>query len=727
MNKIFLGIICLLLSVSVFAQTTTVTVKVLEQGTNQPIYGTTVYFDALEIGGITNDEGIVLLKNIPLGTQKITISFMGFETIIDTITVTQSTSIKTYLMQEKHLHLEGIVITATRSTRTIKKIPTRIEFIGAEELEEKAIMNASNISVVLRESTGVQIQQTSLSSVNSSIRIQGLDGRYTQILKDGFPLFGGFSGGLSINQIPPLDLKQFELIKGSASTLYGGGAIAGLVNLVSKMPEDKPQLNIQLAQTHVGGSTANIFYSKRKNKFGCTLYGLGHYQRIYEPDNDDFSNLPKTKTASLNSKLFYYPRDNQILCLGFNGTFDKRKGGDITAIKEGVSGVHQYFEENSSIRFSTQAVYENKINESKTFQIKNSISFFDRDLVASNIQFAGIQRDIFTEANYTLKKEKTDWIFGGNFYNNSFKEKENPTPRNQDNVTFGAFVNNTTDLSDKFIFESGFRTDYVPNWGVFPLPRFSLLWKGNNHFSSRLGGGLGYKIPDMFTEEAAMLNFENILPINEANLTAERSYGANIDFNYKGKITGDIRFSINQLFYLTSINNAMLLKKQPKGTYCFENAGGAVLSRGAETNIKFSYNDFRWFLTYAYINATLNYLPDNPQKPLTPKHQIGSVLMYENNKWRIGYETYYTGSQKLSSGLDTKDFFTMGLLVQKHFHWGSPYVNFENFTDRRQSRFSPETFPPHQNPQFAEIYAPTDGFVFTIGVIINPFGREEHH
>ncbi len=79
-------------------------------------------------------------------------------------------------------------------------------------------MNASNISMVLRESTGIQIQQTSLSSVNSSIRIQGLDGRYTQILKDGFPLFGGFSGGLSINQIPPLDLNQFEIIKGSAST-----------------------------------------------------------------------------------------------------------------------------------------------------------------------------------------------------------------------------------------------------------------------------------------------------------------------------------------------------------------------------------------------------------------------------------------------------------------------------------------------------------------------------
>ena len=274
MNKTIFGIIlCLLLSASVYAQNTTVTIKIIEEETNEPLIGATAYFEVLKIGAITNDEGLVVLDNVPLGEQEITISFVGFETIIDTIQITESTPLKTYVMHAGGMELEGIIIKSTRSTRTIKKIPTRVEFISSEELGEKTIMNASNISMVLRESTGIQIQQTSLSSVNSSIRIQGLDGRYTQILKDGFPLFGGFSGGLSINQIPPLDLNQFEIIKGSASTLYGGGAIAGLVNLVSKTPDEEPKLDIQLAQTHVGGSTANVFYSKRKNKVGYTLYG----------------------------------------------------------------------------------------------------------------------------------------------------------------------------------------------------------------------------------------------------------------------------------------------------------------------------------------------------------------------------------------------------------------------------------------------------------------------
>jgi outer membrane receptor for ferrienterochelin and colicins len=126
------------------------------------------------------------------------------------------------------------VVSATRSSRTIANIPTRVEVISGEELDEKSNMKPGDIRMVLAESTGIQTQQTSATSGNSSIRIQGLDGKYTQIIRDGFPLYSGFSGGLGLLQVAPLDLKQVEVIKGSSSTLYGGGAIAGLVNLVSK-------------------------------------------------------------------------------------------------------------------------------------------------------------------------------------------------------------------------------------------------------------------------------------------------------------------------------------------------------------------------------------------------------------------------------------------------------------------------------------------------------------
>ena len=727
MNKYILSaMLTIITCFSAKAQTSDIQIKVISESENEPIFGATVYFEELEKGAVTDFDGIATFNEIPNGEHIIIVSFLGFETLKTTIQIPSNSDL-IFKLKSGGNELDEVVLQSSRSTRTVKKIPTRIEFIGVEEMGEKAIMNPTNISMVLRESTGIQMQQTSLSSGSTNIRIQGLDGRYTQLLRDGFPLYGGFSSGLSILQIPPLDLQQFEIIKGSSSTLYGGGAIAGLINMVSKTPDEEPALDIMLTQTQALGSTANVFYSKRNEKFGISLYGSGHYQKAYDPEDDGFSNLPKTKSISFNPKFFYYPSDKTTFWLGLNGTYDDRIGGDITKIESGENGIHQYTEENISKRLSSQAVYKTQIDSISSLSIKNSVSFFDRNLTIPDFNFDGKQTNTFTEITYQRETSKADWIFGANLYTSNFDENDNATlQRDQTDITYGLFANNIYDLSDSWILETGLRADYNTDFGFFPLPRISLLYKNDNGFSSRIGGGLGYKIPDIFTEEAEFINFENIIGIDKSSLKAERSYGVNLDFNYQTRLFETIGFSINQLFYVTAINNGLLLNSTNNGLFAFENATDEILSKGAETNIKFTYKDFRWFLNYALIDTKLHYLAGNPQKPLTAKHNAGSVLMYESDKWRIGYETFYTGKQFLSNGTETTDFVTMGLLLMRNFKFGSAFVNFENFTDRRQSRFSPLVLPPHENPEFPEIYAPTDGFIFSVGIIIKPFGNEEH-
>jgi len=723
MNKFIMSTVLMLLSCfAATAQKSDIQIQVLSE--KEPIIGANVYLESEQKGAITNVDGKVIFSNIPDGKQTIIISYLGFETLKKTIQI-PSQSIFIFHLEANENELEEVVLQTSRTSRTVRKIPTRIEFINSEELEEKATMNPTNISMVLRESTGIQMQQTSLSSGNSNIKIQGLDGRYTQLLRDGFPLYSGFSSGLSIMQIPPLDLKQFEIIKGSSSTLYGGGAIAGLVNMVSKTPDEEPDLDIMLTQTHALGSTANVFYSKRNQKFGTTLYGSAHYQKAYDPEDDDFSNLPKTKSISFNPKFFYYPSEKTTLWLGVNGTYDDRIGGDMTTIKSGQNGIHQYTEDNVSKRFSTQAVYKTQLDSLSNFNIKNSVSYFDRTLKVPDFTFSGKQINSFTEVSYERATTKTDWILGANIYSVNFDEAdESVLQRDQKELTYGLFANSIFDLSENWILETGLRTDYNADWGFFPLPRISLLYKNENGISSRIGGGLGYKIPDIFTEEAESINFENVLGIDKDNLKAERSYGVNYDVNFQTKL-GEIGFSANQLFYVTAIQNALLLNSS--GTnFQFENAAEVILSKGAETNIKFNYKDFKWFLNYAFIDARLHYLAGNPQKPLTPKHNIGSVIMYESEAWRIGFETYYTGKQILSNGTNTRDYTTMGFLLMRNFKWGALFTNFENFTDRRQSRFSSLVLPTHNNPTFPEIYAPTDGFIFSLGIIIKPFGNKAH-
>lgn len=723
MNKLLLSAMLILLScLGMKAQTTDVQIQLISE--NEAVIGANIYLESDKKSAVTDAEGKAQFSNISNGKQTIIISYLGFETLKKTIQIPGQT-VFVFHLEPNENELDEVILQTSRTSRTVKKIPTRIEFINSEELEEKATMNPTNISMVLRESTGIQMQQTSLSSGNSNIKIQGLDGRYTQLLRDGFPLYSGFSSGLSIMQIPPLDLQQFEIIKGSSSTLYGGGAIAGLVNMVSKTPDEEPDLDIMLTQTHALGSTANVFYSKRNQKFGTTLYGSAHYQKAYDPEDDDFSNLPQTKSISFNPKLFYYPSEKTTFWLGVNGTYDDRIGGDMTKIKSQQNGIHQYTEDNVSKRLSSQAVYKTQLDSLSNFNIKNSISYFDRSLQVPDFNFSGKQINTFTEVSYERANAKTDWILGANVYSVNFDEADKAAlQRDQKELTYGLFTNSIFDISENWILETGLRTDYNADWGFFPLPRVSLLYKNENGFSSRIGGGLGYKIPDIFTEEAESINFENVLGIDKDNLKAERSYGVNYDFNYQMRL-GEIGFSANQLFYVTAIQNALLLNSS--GTnFKFENAAEVILSKGAETNIKFNYKDFKWFLNYAFIDTRLHYLAGNPQKPLTPKHNVGSVIMYESEAWRIGFETYYTGQQLLSNGTKTTDFTTMGFLLMRNFKWGALFTNFENFTDRRQSRFSPLVLPTHDNPSFPEIYAPTDGFIFSVGIIIKPFGNKAH-
>ncbi|MEK7857252.1 MAG: TonB-dependent receptor plug domain-containing protein, partial [Acidobacteriota bacterium] len=166
------------------------------------------------IAAATDANGIAVLAGIPDGEQTIEISSLGYEKVELKLSFPLTDTSERTVFLELNNEVGEVIITSTRTGREIEAEPTRVEAIDEEEIDEKISMRPANVSMVLHESTGIQVQQTSATSNTQTVRIQGLDGRYTQILKDGFPAFGGFSGSLSVLEIPPLDLKQVEVIKG---------------------------------------------------------------------------------------------------------------------------------------------------------------------------------------------------------------------------------------------------------------------------------------------------------------------------------------------------------------------------------------------------------------------------------------------------------------------------------------------------------------------------------
>src|SRR5690606_17879511 len=265
------------------------------------------------------------IENIPNGPQNIIFSFLGYESEEVTLNFPlEDQSTMVIFLNPAGEQMEEVIISSTRSRRTIANIPTRVEVISGEELEEKGNMKPGGIRMLLNETTGIQTQQTSATSYNSSIRIQGLDGKYTQLLKDGFPLYSGFSGGLSLLQIVPLDLRQVEVIKGASSTLYAGGAIAGLVNLVSRTPGEERRLYFMLNATSARCLDVSGFYSEQYGTLGTTVFASYHMGSPYDPADIGVTAIPKFNRCTINPRLVYHIKENTTLIFDLNNTVEDR-------------------------------------------------------------------------------------------------------------------------------------------------------------------------------------------------------------------------------------------------------------------------------------------------------------------------------------------------------------------------------------------------------------------
>ncbi len=693
--------------------------KIIDEATQESLVGATGKVSETTLGASSSEAGYLEIQNVPDGKQVIIIQFLGYrrKTVSLTFPLNNDEVIKLELETDEN-NLDEIVVSATRSSRSVKDIPTRIEAITAGELEEHAVMQPSNIKMMLTESTGIQTQQTSATSGSASIRIQGLDGKYTQLLKDGFPLYSGFANGLSILQIPPLDLKRVEVIKGSTSTLYGGGAIAGLINLITKEPTDKREISFLANGNQTSALDLSGYYGQKFKKWGVTFFTARNTQKAFDRNDDGLSDIPDYTRYTFNPRVFYYAKTTTI-SLGLNTSFEERTGGDMQVISGNADANHIYFERNQSGRYASQLKMEKRFTNKSVLTVKNSVGYFNRDISLADYKFSGTQVASYSETNYLIPGEKSEWVMGANLWTDNFIQNTATTlPLDYQLNTVGAFVQNNFKPTEKLVIESGVRLDYNNQKDAFVLPRLSMMYKFTNKLTSRIGGGLGYKAPTLFSEEAESKSFRNIQPLNLNSVKAEHSIGGNFDINYRTPLSDEVDLSINQMFFYTTLANTLVLGSFPQvnGNYEFNNANGNLISKGFETNVKLSVEDLSIYLGYTYIQATRDYNSTNTFNPLTAKHRLNAFLLYEyEDKLKLAFEAFYIGQQYLSTGELTRDYWIVGISCEKKFEGFSLFANAENFLDSRQTRFDPIYSGTIQNPQFKEIYSPVEGIILNGG------------
>jgi outer membrane cobalamin receptor len=692
------------------------------------LMGVAVKLNNTDNGAATNINGYAEIKNIPVGQQTFTFSYVGYKTIEQTFTfpLVNPDEIFTILLPQESGELEEVTVTSTRTNSRIEDLPMKVEVLGLDDMNEENTIKPGNISSILGDLSVIHIQQTSAVNGNSTVRMQGLDGKYTQILRDGLPLYEGFSGSFGILQIPPLDLKQVEIIKGSVSTLYGGGAISGLINLVSKSPGQEPEVSFTLNRTTLKETNINGYYAKKFGKLGLTMFAGSTLQTGVDVNGDGFSDVPDYSHAIVHPRLFYDFNNKTHLIVGYSNLYENRIGGDMTVITAKADQNHQYYERNISKRNTGDLSFSSQLNNIHKISLKGTLSLFNRSVDNTGFLFQGKQLAGYSEISDFIKLSKHEIVIGANYLTDKFDKQAGDTMKleNYDYRTAGFFVQDGWQIIPKFLIETGLRTDFHNKYGSFFLPRIAFLYKPNSDFSVRLSSGLGYKTPNIFTQQTLSGNFRNLLPLDNT-ITSEKSTGANFDVNYNTTLFGKVTMQVNQAFYFTQINNPIIPIFDPNTSLIsLQNANFNIRSLGTDTYVRFELDHFELYLGYNHTIARRENSNSKVFLPFSPQDKFSSTIAYEiPDKWRFGIENSWVGNQYISAGTyvydqvqKVRNYWFWAGMVERKFGAASLVLNCENIFDFRQSKIEALYTGTITKPSFKSLWAPIDGRVINLSL-----------
>lgn len=729
MKYLFVFSLFLLTTVSGFGQKNLV-VRVEDSTTHEPIIGATIRTPSgikPIVGAVTNVNGVASFPTRPTNTTTLMVSAVGYKT--ETFPISSQADTLVFQLHSEEESLDEVTVTAMRTNSRIEDLPIKVEVLGQEDMDEESAVVPGNVSSILGDISIIHIQRTSAVNGNQAIRMQGLDPKYTQILHDGLPLYEGFSGNLGVLQIPPLDLKQIEVVKGSVSTLYGGGAIGGMINIVSKTPtSEKPEFTALLNHSGLKENNLNAYYSQRYGKTGLTLFSGYTNQQAVDVTGDGFTDSPGIKQFNFHPRFFWNPSNRTKLDVGYAFTTEHREGGYLPALEGSMPNAYQNITDlqRHTVDFNTS----HNTSESNLLTFKGALSTFHRQNTDYQKLSDGRQSSVYLEANDLVRFGKHQLIGGANLTVEAFRKNPDST-RLVDYTysTVGAFVQDDWQLGEKVALQAGLRFDHHNTFGNFLLPRLSVKLKPSEPWTVRMSVGTGYKAPNLFVNQTpGVLNvsliFPRLLPIDVANVKAERSVGTNIDIAYSKTFENGFSVQVDQAFYYTYVNSPVVSVfsslSNNLGAYTqLINAPYNLFSLGTDTYVRLEYKDYELYLGYNHTLSRRDGPTDNTYLPLAPQDKFSSTLAWESEHFRLGVESSLVGNQYLYNNQKVANYWLFAGVAEYHYneHWRL-VLNGENIFNIRQANYETVVLGanPTVQPTFRPIWAPLEGRIVNLAL-----------
>lgn len=538
------------------------------------ISGAQVTLNGLRIGGVS-EYGHYHITNVPVGERLITVSLVGYETVSKTVTILAGRTVTAdFLLKSRTIDLDPLVVTGTRTIRHRSESPVQVNVVPPEQFD---LGSSVNLAEGIALTPGVRVESNCQNCNYTQVRLNGLEGPYTQILLNGRPTVSSLASIYGLEQIPSSMIERLEVVKGGGSSLYGGAAVGGVVNVITRRPQIEGT-NMGLKLGWLKGSpdrtlSLNTTVLSDDRRLGLFMFGQNRERNPVEVNGDGFSEMPHLKSLNFGGQAFFAPDDRRELTMELHVLSEYRRGGDqVTGTRPHEAFIAEWVE---TRRLGGGVNYSHRVNAGLDWSAYGSFAYTGRESYYGT-QFYNRESDSWSP-NYDAYGSSLNPVYmsGAQFnYRPSLKHTisagaelvhehlEDGIPSygfrvNEDYLSGGVFIQDDWQALPNLNAVIGLRLDGHSTLGSpIASPRAAVLLSLSENLALRGSYSSGFRPPALLDADlhVAQVGGEGVVTYLDPDLKEEKSH------SFSGGIEYDRTRGSDRSYYLSGSGFVTLLR-----------------------------------------------------------------------------------------------------------------------------------------------------------------------
>ena len=551
---------------------------VIEKNTEEDLPYATILIVETGKGMVSDETGHFTFKNIPAGVYTLRVQLVGYATQEKQVTVSKDQAAVLHIeMEEDNVVMEEVVVSANRNEVSRKEAPVVVNVMSAKLFET---VNSTDLAKSLNFQSGLRVENSCQNCAFPQVRINGLEGPYSQILINSRPIISALSGVYGLEQIPTNMIERVEVVRGGGSALFGANAVGGTINIITKDPVNN-SFQVSSTLSSIEGKSweqymgANVSLVSKDNKYGIAVYETYRNRNPYDVDGDGFSEIGKLNMNTFGLRAYYRPTQFSRLNIEYHATNEFRRGGnkfDLEPFESDITEQTKHVINSGGLTYDLfWKEYKHKLSFYTSAQHVDRNSYYgaqqdpnaygktdDLTFVGGGMYVGNFDKVLFSPATFTAGLEYSNNsmhdIMAG--YNRDLKQEVRIA---------SAFFQNEWKMND-FTLLAGFRLDdhnLIDN--IIFSPRVNMLYKPSEAFQGRLTWSTGFRAPQAYDEDLHItaVGGEGVLIHLADGLKPEKSNSFSGSVDLSGQIghfqtnllIEGFYTSLNDVFYLQNVGN----------------------------------------------------------------------------------------------------------------------------------------------------------------------------